>query len=46
MLSVLAYSDPLVKFLHGSDDSFSNDENNVKILAMVEFVLYTCTLVT
>jgi hypothetical protein len=40
MLSVLAYSKPLVEFLDGSDHSFSNDEDNVKILAMIAFALY------
>jgi hypothetical protein len=40
MLSVLAYSDPVVKFLQGSDHSFSNDNDNVKILATIAFTLY------
>ena len=41
MLSILAYSKPVVEFLHGSDDhSFSNDNDNVKILAMIAFILY------
>ncbi len=40
MLSVLAYSKPLVEFLDGSDHSFSSDEDSVKILAMIAFALY------
>jgi hypothetical protein len=40
MLSVLAYSDPVVKFLHGSSHSFSNDNDNVKILTTIVFALY------
>jgi hypothetical protein len=40
MLSVLAKSKPLVEFLDGSDHSFSNDEGNVQILAMIAFILY------
>ena len=41
MLSILAYSEPVIEFLHGSDDrSFSNDNDNVKILAMIAFSLY------
>jgi hypothetical protein len=40
MLSVLAYSDPVVKFLRGLDHSFSNDNDNVKILATIAFTLY------
>jgi hypothetical protein len=40
MLSVLAYSKPLVEFLDGSDHSFSNDKGNVQILAMIAFILY------
>jgi hypothetical protein len=40
MLSVLAYSKPLVEFLDASDHSFSNDEDNVEILAMIAFILY------
>ena len=41
MLSLVAYSEPFVEFLHGSDDhSFSNDNDNVKILAMIAFTLY------
>ena len=41
MLSILAYSKPVIEFLHGSDDrSFSNDNDNVKILAMIAFSLY------
>lgn len=45
MLSVLAYSDPVVKFLHRSDDSFSNNNDNVKILAIITFILYFYTFV-
>jgi hypothetical protein len=40
MLSIIAYSDPVVKFLQGSDHSFSNDNDNVKILATIAFTLY------
>jgi hypothetical protein len=40
MLSIIAYSDPVAKFLQGSDQSFSNDNDNVKILAMIAFTLY------
>ena len=41
MLCILAYSEPVVEFLHGSDDhSFSNDNDNVKILEMIAFSLY------
>jgi cell division protein FtsB len=40
MLSIIAYSDPVVKFLQGSDQSFSNDNDNVKILATIAFTLY------
>jgi hypothetical protein len=41
MLSIVAYSEPFVEFLHASDDhSFSNDNDNVKILAMIAFTLY------
>jgi hypothetical protein len=40
MLSILAHSDPVVKFLHRSNDSFSNDKDSVKILAIIAFVLY------
>jgi hypothetical protein len=38
MLSILVYSKPLVEFLDGSAHSFSNDEDNVKILAMIAFI--------
>ena len=41
MLSILAYSKPVVEFLHGSADSLSNDGDNIKILAMIAFILYT-----
>src|SRR5919108_4293816 len=42
MLSILAYSRPVVEFLHRSDDdySLSSDYNNVKILAMIAIILY------
>jgi hypothetical protein len=40
MLSILAYSKPVVEFLHGSADSLSNDDDNIKILAMIAFILY------
>jgi hypothetical protein len=40
MLSILAYSKPLVEFLDGSDHSFNSDEDNVKILAIIAFALY------
>ena len=40
MLSVLAYSKPLIEFLDGSDHTFSSDEGNVKILAIIAFALY------
>jgi hypothetical protein len=50
MLSILAYSKPVVEFLHKSDhdsDPLSNDYKNVKILAMIAFILYICyTFVT
>jgi hypothetical protein len=39
ILSVLAYSKPLVEFLDGSDHSFSSDEDSVKILSMIAFAL-------
>jgi hypothetical protein len=39
MLSVLAYSKPLVEFLDGSDHSFSSDEDSVKILSMIASAL-------
>src|ERR1051326_1148103 len=40
MLSILAYSKPVVEFLHGSADSLRNDDDNTKILAMIAFILY------
>jgi predicted nucleic acid-binding Zn-ribbon protein len=40
MLSILAYSKPVVEFLHGSTDSLSNDGDNIKILALIAFTLY------
>jgi hypothetical protein len=40
MLWVIAKSKPLVEFLDGSDHSFSNDNDNVKILATIAFTLY------
>jgi hypothetical protein len=39
MLSVLAYSKPLVEFLDGPDHSFSSDEDSVKILSMIASAL-------
>jgi hypothetical protein len=39
MLSILAYSKPLVEFLDGSDHSFSSDEDSVKILSMIASAL-------
>jgi predicted nucleic acid-binding Zn-ribbon protein len=40
MLSIVAYSKPVVGFLHGSADSLSNDGDNIKVLAMIAFILY------
>jgi hypothetical protein len=41
VLCILAYSEPVVEFLHRWDDhSFSNDNDNVKILEMIAFSLY------
>ncbi|HET7285103.1 MAG TPA: hypothetical protein VFI70_10495 [Nitrososphaeraceae archaeon] len=40
MLSILAYSKPVVEFLHRSADSLSNDGDNIKILALIAFTLY------
>ena len=41
MLCILAYSEPVVEFLHlWNDHSFSNDNDNVKILEMIAFSLY------
>jgi hypothetical protein len=39
VLSVLAYSKPLIEFLDGSDNSFRNDEDSVKILSMIASAL-------
>jgi hypothetical protein len=42
MLSILAYSKPVVEFFNRSDDddhSFGNDYNNVNILAAVAIIL-------
>jgi cell division protein FtsB len=45
MLSILANSEPVVEFLHRSDDhSFSNDNDNVKILALIAFILHILLL--
>ncbi|MGB8023165.1 MAG: hypothetical protein WCF06_02465 [Nitrososphaeraceae archaeon] len=42
MLSILAYSKPVVEFFNRSDDdhSLGNDYNNVKILATIAIILY------
>jgi prefoldin subunit 5 len=42
MLSILAYSKPIVEFLNRSDNdySLSSDKDNVKILAMIAIILY------
>ena len=42
MLSILAYSKPVVEFFNQSDDNHSlgNDYNNVKILATIAIILY------
>ncbi len=42
MLSILAYSKPVVEFLNRSDDdhSLGTDYNNVKILATIAIILY------
>jgi len=40
MLWVIAKSKPLVEFLDGSDHSFSNDNDNVKALVMIAFILH------
>jgi hypothetical protein len=42
MLSILAYSKPVVQFFNRTDDdhSFGNDYNNVKILATIVIILY------
>jgi hypothetical protein len=39
VLSVLAYSKPLIEILDGSDNSFRSDEDSVKILSMIAFAL-------
>jgi hypothetical protein len=44
MLSVLAYSKPLDDFLNKQDHSFANNEDNLKILIMIGFILYTLYL--
>ena len=47
VLCILAYSEPVVEFLHRWDDhSFSNDNDNVKILEMIAFSCIFCTFVT
>ena len=42
MLSILAYSKPVVQFFNRTDDdhSLGNDYNNVKILAAIAIILY------
>ena len=42
MLSILAYSKPVVEFFNQSDGdhSLGNDYNNVKILATIAIILY------
>jgi hypothetical protein len=40
MLSILAYSKPLVEFLDGSAHSFSNDEDNITPLTLIACILY------
>ena len=42
MLSILAYSKPVVEFFNRTDDdhSLGNDYNNVKILATIAIILY------
>jgi hypothetical protein len=42
MLSILAYSKPIVEFLNRSDIdySLSSDKDNVKILAMIAYTLF------
>jgi hypothetical protein len=42
MLSILAYSKPVVQFLNRTDDdhSFGNDYNNVNILAAIAIILH------
>jgi hypothetical protein len=44
MLSISANSEIVVKFLNRSDDSIGNDKENVKILAIIAFILYTLCL--
>jgi hypothetical protein len=39
MLYTLANSEPIIKFLHRSNDSFDIDKENVKILAFITFIL-------
>jgi predicted acetyltransferase len=39
MLYTIANSEPIIKFLHGSNDSFNIDKENVKILAVIVFIL-------
>ena len=40
IISILANSEIVVKFLNRSDHSFGNDKENVKILATIAFALY------
>ena len=42
MLSILAYSKPVVEFFNRTDDdhSFGNDYNNVNILAAIAIILH------
>jgi hypothetical protein len=44
MLSISTNSEIVVKFLNRSDDSIGNDKENVKILAIIAFILYTLYL--
>ena len=44
IISILANSEIVVKFLNRSDDSIGNDKENVKILAIIAFILYTLYL--
>jgi chromosome segregation ATPase len=44
IISILTNSEIVVKFLNRSDDSIGNDKENVKILAIITFILYTLYL--
>jgi hypothetical protein len=46
IISILANSEIVVKFLNGSDDSIGNDKENVKILAIMHLFYIPCTFVT